>query len=371
MSTCLPGLQGFPVQVNGWQSIPDKSQFVMPSDISLQFSPSKMPMAYQSGSFNINGTNTFFISGNQYFVRTVRLCEAKQEGLGKKSGSKAIAELHIWGLPTSTAKADNTIALLSIPIFQGPVNSSAGKVFLDLLSGRALQLQTILPVGNDIDVIRYTTCVETDKPVNISIIVAYWSDGSILTQDSLRALPTLQPFGVPELLPYPLVSSYVLTAGGKGGRTYENKNGIMNPYNTSINATDSDFIKGFRYIRGFNQQSIKDITDTSAYKCIAIDRSRDIKNGKLRVDPATGKRLSDDVKDANQQETADVPIYSPKYILEFIATIIGIIIGILLLCGLVYIIQYGLITRKSLGVPPVDPVTQQIAQRMGPQAGSN
>ena len=40
MDTCLPGLQGFPVQITGWSGIQaqDKVDLVIPNDIHIQFS---------------------------------------------------------------------------------------------------------------------------------------------------------------------------------------------------------------------------------------------------------------------------------------------------------------------------------------------
>jgi hypothetical protein len=73
MSLCLPGFQGFPIQVTGWQSIADKEDYIVPSDISLQFSPENLPIKRNDdGSFILNGSHTFFMGGTQYFVNNVR-----------------------------------------------------------------------------------------------------------------------------------------------------------------------------------------------------------------------------------------------------------------------------------------------------------
>ena len=180
MGTCLPGLQGFPIQVTGWQSVVDKSKFVIPSDISIQFSPSVMRMGYLgSGSFSINGTNTFFMGGTQYFVKTVRMCQAKQQGL-LSSSATPVGELQLWGLPTATTTSKNSIALLCIPILSGQ-ESDAGKEFTNLIYGRELSLENLLPSGAGTDVVRYTTCVETNEDT-VSIVVGYWSSGLIINQ---------------------------------------------------------------------------------------------------------------------------------------------------------------------------------------------
>lgn len=384
MATCLPGLQGFPIQVTGWQSIVDKSQFVIPNDISIQFSPSVMPMKYiQNGSFSINGTNTFFMGGTQYFVNSVRVCKPKQQGLLNSSGTP-IGELQIWGLPTATATSKNTIALLCIPILNGQ-DSNAGKTLRKLfITGETLSLQDLLPSGNGTDIVRYTTCVETNRDT-VSIVVAYWSNGMTVSQQTTTVLsaniPTRNDFasGVPKMSNYQLVSSYVLTEGngsvqgGKGQRTYQEVNGLLQPYSNAValGATTPEFTAGFRLIKDFKEISTTTKLETSGYKCIAIDRSRDIKNGKLRVDPSTGKRLDEEVNNANAVDIEGTPqaIIAPKTIVDYIFIFLGVILGILLLSGVLYVIRYMFVTRKSMGLPEaVDETPEAIAKLVGATA---
>ena len=129
---------------------------------------------------------------------------------------------------------------------------------------------------------------------------------------------------------------------------------------------------GFRLIRGFNESNINVSQDTNGYKCIAIDRSRDIKHGKLLIDASTGKRLTDEVADADAENDTDnePATISPRQIMETICIILGIILGISLLSGLIYLFYYVFVTRKSLGIPPVDPAIEALATKMGPQVGT-
>ena len=371
MATCLPGLQGFPIQVNGWQSTTDKSNFLIPNDISLQFNPGNMPMLFNNNTYTINGSNTFFMGGTQYFVNIVRICQTKQEGLSTKS-TRPLGELHIWGLPTATTTLQNSIALLNIPIFQGLVNTDAGNELSKLLNNMPLNLQKLIPRGDDTEIVRYSTCVETDKNSIINIVIGYWSAGITLKQEDVNKLtPILKPFGVPRMRAYKLLSSYVDTESGKGRRIYNENNGILEVYpsSVSLSASSSDFLKGFRYIKGFVERLKSETIDTSALKCININRQRDIKNGKLLIDPSTGKRLSE----VNEESEAEGPQIeeskiSPRAIMETIFIILGIIIGISLIIMLGYGIYYLILTRKSLGIPPVDPKTSLITQKIGPLA---
>jgi hypothetical protein len=370
MSLCLPGLQGFPIQVTGWTSTTDKIKYIVPSDISLQFSPTKLPMVYNQGTFNINGQNTFFIGGSQYFIKVIRLCATKQTGL---STLIPIAEFHIWGFPTATSNNQKSIALLNIPIFSGIQNTKSGDAFIELLANRPVVLDKLIPTGSDVNIVRYSTCIETNNDT-VNIVTAYWEKGLIITQDLVKNIPQpLKEFGIPVLGGFKILSSYVISEKGKTNRIYTEKDNIQQAYPGSITATNTDFTNSFRYITGFIDTGKSDKYDTNAYKCVTIDPSRDIKNGKILIDPETGKRLSETV--ADQQEEANAnnqnASISPKDILETIAIIIGIIIGISLLIGLFYLIYTFLTTRKSTGDPPMNPKVAAAITAVGSIAGNS
>lgn len=377
MSLCLPGFQGFPIQVTGWQSIADKEDYIVPSDISLQFSPENLPIKRNDdGSFILNGSHTFFMGGTQYFVNNVRICAPKQEGISSTS-AKPIAEFHIWGLPTATSVVKNSLALLNIPIYQG-TQTKSGDAFAKLFTGQVLQLNELIPMGKDVDVIRYSTCVESDQDYVVNIVVGYWSAGTTIDQSYVRFMPSPLPrFGVPQLSTYKLLSSYVMTEPGKGQRVYKlHKNKILEPYSVNIvlSAVTSEFRKGFRYIRGFVEKIKTPQMEASNLKCVSINREKDIVNGKLQIDPSTGKRLSEVDAEANEEienslDAKEVTI-SPKKIMDTIFIILGVIIGTSLLIMVGYLVYYGLVTRKSLGIPPIDPKTIQTTTCIGPLASN-
>jgi hypothetical protein len=370
MSLCLPGLQGFPIQVTGWTSTNDRSKYIIPSDISLQFSPTKLPMAYNQGTFNINGQNTFFIGGSQYFIKAIRLCATKQTGL---STLTPIAEFHIWGYPTATSINQKSIALLNIPIFSGIQNTKQGDAFIELLSNRPVVLGNLIPTGPDVNVVRYSTCVETNNDT-INIIIAYWDKGLIIAQDLVKNIPQpLKEFGIPVLGGFKILSSHVISEKGKTNRIYTEKDNIQQAYPGSITATNTDFTNSFRYITGFIDQVSSDKYDTNAYKCVTIDPSRDIKNGKILIDPESGKRLSQTVEDAEAEAklNQEIPSVSSKYIIETMSIIIGVILGLGLLLGLFYLIYTFITTRKSTGDPPMDPKVAAAINAVGTIAGNS
>jgi hypothetical protein len=371
--TCLPGLQGFPIQITGWSGLTDKSTITVPNDIQLQFSPAEVPMSFdrQTGALTTNGTSTFFTGGTQYNVRVVRLSQSRQEGIANFSGNP-VAEFQIWGTPTATniaAKSD--LAVFIIPVIQKPTENSAGQAITDAVTGNSVKLIRTIPEGAGTDVVKYTTCVETDRQGTVNISVAYWSNGAEITADMVRRIvpagTTLAPAGIPDILGFKLLSSFTQysdEARTKGNRVYNQEAGINQPYSSMItlSATSPEFQTGFRLIRNFDQKKVSS-RDTSAYKCVAIDRGRDIKNGQLLIDPKTGERMDTELQqaDAIQQDTLSgpKPTIGAGEIWIKVCIVVGVILGITLLAVLIYGIHYVITTDKTLGISPKPPAIAQ------------
>jgi hypothetical protein len=358
--TCLPGLQGFPVQITGWSSLTDKSNIVIPNDIQLQFSPANVPMAFdaQTGILSTNGTSTFFMSGTQYNVRAIRFSQAKQEGLANFSGNP-VAEFQIWGTPSATSTANTALAVLVIPVIQRPTENSAGQAILTAIVGNPVQLIRTIPQGDGVDVVKYVTCVETENSSRINIAVAYWSSGAVITQSMVGSIPsgTRRP-GIPDILGVRLLSSFTQSqdeARTKSNRTYNRMAGINEPYSSTVtvSATSPEFQSGFRLIRNFSQQSQSGAQDTTGYKCIAIDRRRDIKDGKLLIDPKTGIRMDEEIQRAAEIQNEATSRAQPKIgagdIWITVCIVIGSFLGLTLAFALLYGIFHFFLERKYLG----------------------
>lgn len=385
-NTCLPGLQGFPIQISGWTSQveSEREKFKIPNDISLQFSPSAVPMNYlqDQGTFQFQGNNTFFMGGTQFNVRMVRLSVPKQEGLSLNRSTMPYMEVHIWGLPVHTATNQNQLALLVIPVWQGAMTTPAGAALLNAKRGNSTTLEAFIPSGKDVygfpaDVMRYTTCVETDGASSMNITVAYWMNGMTIVQDELnKAFPQPLPvFGIPILGSYKFLTVYEQTERGKGNRRYDTEKGMSIPYSTTVvlSVATAEVRNGFRYISNFiNTQTARSrgLPSAQGMKCIKIDRKRDIKNGKLIIDPATGQRLEDMDREAEDASGEDTPTNSTpiRKVMEKVFMIIGIILGCCMLGFVMYLIYYNFVTRKSLGEVPTPDNIEELARALGPQA---
>jgi hypothetical protein len=384
---CLAGLQGFPIQVTGWTSLEDKSSIVIPNDILLQFSPDEIPYYYDktSGVINVNGYNTFFMGGTQYTVATVRISGAKQDGLTNFATNTVMFEYQIWGLPVANSLPKADVAVLSIPIIRKPDASTAGISILKMLTGEATNLINTIPHGKGTDVIKYNTCIETNDTTKktISLAVAYWTNGASTTQlliDTWATRMNVQPSfvtknfvpsGIPDILGFRVLTSFTLSDDEfrtKKNRTYESVHGILQSYSTSValSVASPEFKNGFRLIKDFDFAKKSRMT-TDGYKCIAIDRSRDIRAGKLLVDPATGRRLDEELNQADREYMDPIP-QSPEVTVKMllrICIIIGCIVGGCLLAGVIAMFFSWMLTRKSQNLPPVDK-TVEIMEKMLP-----
>jgi hypothetical protein len=354
--TCTAGLQGFPIQVSGLNSLPSdvKQQLATPIDIELQFSPSETPIQYNqaTGLYSYHGQNTFFLSGTHYNLRAMRLCQPKQEGLTSFSGPVR-AELQFWGTPTATANATSQLAVLIIPITVLQANSVAGTSFQALLSGNATRLTNLFPQGQ---IVRYVTCLETESPLTVNLAVAYWSSGIVISADTAKLLPTLKSNGIPNLLNQKFLTVFEPVAdGSKLNRRYEERDGVKQTYSKIFTATATEIQQGFRLILNSNV-SMSQTVDTSEqqklsnYKCVTIDKNRDIQNGKLVINPLTGRPFEKELEEQNAEQSAELQpaVLGANTIFIRVCIAIGVIIGIGMLAAL---LVYG----GKLFMKPEDP----------------
>lgn len=362
--TCQPGLQGFPIRVEGWIGFPDKAQIVAPSDIQLQLSPSETPMKLQNGGMSPHGTNTFFMGGIQYTVATILYSQPTQQGIASFSGT-VIGEFQIWGTTTTAIGLGSTsLACLLIPVYQTPAGSFAGTKLVNILQGKAGKLAECIPQGQGADILRYSTCIETDQKSSITIQVAYWTNGAPVTQEQVKVLPQQKaPAGIPKLSNYKVLSSFTQLADEartKSNRQYTMNGSMLRPYPSviTVNTNSREFQTSFRLLQSFQiGPSSSTNRNTGAYKCIAIDRQKDIQGGKLLIDPVNGERMDENLKRANEQGTEDIPVATLDVgdIFLKICMILGIILGITILAGFVYFLNTFLMKPKEIGLTDFTP----------------
>lgn len=370
--TCLPGLQGFPVQITGWSGFTDKVSLVVPNDIQIQFSPSNAPRLFnkQTGEIQQHGNSSFFMNGIQFTVRQVRLCKPKQEGLASVAGNP-VAEFQIWGFPVGAVNSVLELAVLIVPLFQKPSETESGRSILSVATGNSASLDSCIP--SNAEVVKYTTCIETNTNSTVKISVAYWTNGAQITQEMLRTLPpTLPPAGIPDVFGFRVLSSFVQFADEKktkGQRQYQISQSVLQPYTNSVSlsTTTPEFRNAFRIIQNFEKKTGRGSQDTSAYKCVAIDRTRDIKDGKLLIDPSSGRRLDEEVQVADEQKAEILGKEkgaSARSIWLTVCIVLGSILGLGILFGIIYMISTHFLTREGAGIQPINLQTAALQAAM-------
>ena len=257
-------------------------------------------------------------------------------------------ELRFWGIPTANSASTIDRAVLIIPIYydKDSWNNDLTKKFLEIFWRKPISLTEIFPSNQK--VIRYTTCVEiktkdTNPIKNITLAVAHWREGIPFPANDTPPTTFIFTPSIPKQVtlgfPTYLTMEEIGTPATKSVRdVLEDENRSVS-YNTTINASSSNFSKNFRECT-YEASVNKGPVIQTEYKCIALDRARDIKNGKIIIDPKTGKRFGETLKEEDDEnaELDDAPSasISPETIQTYIVTIFGTIIGTVLLAIVLY-----------------------------------
>jgi hypothetical protein len=377
---CLSGLQGFPVQITGWSGYTEKSSLAIPNDIQLQFSPSESPMLYDSKNGELtqksSSGNTFFMGGTLFTVKSIRLSQPKQDGLNNFS-AKPVAEFQIWGTVNPSAIPKYDLAVIIIPLYTKAEESEQGANIINAVNGNPVRLMDCIPSGKNTMVVRYVTCIETDntEKKTVKVAVAYFSDGvAINTSQTNRLSGRLGSPGIPNVFGFKVLSrfeQYNDPGRTKGNRQYITENNILQAYQTTLALSTStpEFRQGFRIIFNFIKRDTATEKNLGAYKCIAIDKQRDIKNNQLVVDPKTGRRLDDELLISEKQEAESLPTTKGNIRDTFmtIAIIVGVILGLTGLAILFTFIATVLFNRKGQGIlDPIPPQVQKLYDTLPP-----
>jgi hypothetical protein len=125
-----------------------------------------------------------------------------------------------------------------------------------------------------------------------------------------------------------------------------------------LSVASAEFKNGFRLIQNFEVKKKTAEQDLSAYKCIAIDRGRDIKGGKLLIDPSTGERLDKEVEkaDAQRAETLEKgDVSKARSIWITVCIVLGTILGLAVLAVIIWGISTFFLNKHSLGEAEIGP----------------
>jgi hypothetical protein len=363
---CPLGNRGFPIVVNGVTPLTPINE--IPNDIKLQFNLTTLtPLTNGTFEFSFTGNQSFWLGGSQYNLYTIRLTRPVIHGT--ELSAMPYAELQFWGRPPLNSSASADIAVMIIPFFEpnettDNKQSPEGEVFTNLSSSgftTMIDLTKLFPENN---VIRYTTCIEMAAQGNIidnaTIAVAYWRKGISIWPNNFASYfqapqNTLGIFGVPIMLTgNEPVFTQVSEVGSAATRTLTrpvNANGgVTVPYTTNITATSQQFKDSFGTFKFSLPTATASSTGPKQYKCMAIDRQKDIVNGQVMVDPKTGKRLANSLQEDDDEQASLAAIPSPTITggdnERALTIFFGILGGTAALALIIWLISF-LITKKT------------------------
>ncbi len=361
--SCTGGIQGFPVNIDGLTTAL-KDEVKKYNDVFLQFKDASSQWSYNDadGTFtvpNVLNNDTFFIGATQFLVKSIRLSKPCHEGY-TLGGQTMMGELQIWGAPTSSGAQQNDAGVLAIPILLATKSNTAGDIFYNIFKNREGVLNDIFYKDN-LQLLRYTTCLsakstgQNPETSTKSVSVAYFLPGLLLIQTQINLLPkgnALKDKGIPQNI-FPNTQIYTTINSDKTILYSLPTNGIFNVYFAeTIKASSNTFKSSFFYATDFKKgkPSKKDDLYTNTFRCMNIDRNKDIVDGKIYVDPSTGQRMDDELKAAEEELKANInsgeePGIAPS---RYISIILAMVIAPIAF-GLLMYILWKIFGRTSDG----------------------
>jgi len=354
---CPVGNRGFPIKVAGLDSstILSSSDTVIqtPNDIKLQFIKTTITRIEPFiGNYDVAGSQSFFLGGTQYSLYSMRISKSSDNGI--TYGNSLPIELQFWG-----RTRDGLIGVLIIPFYTAEKNSNEFNNLINLIDNNSTKdLSSVFP--QEAEVIRYSTCIEYISGAEITnktIAVASWRFG-IGVKDKT---PITYTYGIPIGLNNNLNAANTLSeVGATAARTVSyvpnlfvndpSKSSVTVPYTATIQYTSTEFRNRFRYCI-FTSKPAEEDSGQKDYKCIAIDRQKDIINGRIIVDPTTGKRLADSLAEDNEAQ-ASLNIVAPTVtsngdVERGVTIFVGILGGTVLVAIVIFIIRWFVTGRTT------------------------
>lgn len=365
--TCQAGdTQGFPIRLSQkltapWPGVANAAtqlqKLVAPIDFSVNWAPSapsQISVSYSSGNFfqirgfdTMAGATTLTLGGAQYscasVVSVTKILHPNFSDSVEGSQYEAILAFTIRNRDLNPSSPHIILLCRPLRIVEGggssmwvPVNESArtgsaknGKfdigslfryangVMLPMASYQTcLNTKLINPGGDSLGSLRVKVCVCMD-----AMEIPADTDGVGKCSNVPKYLLTVEPRRLADLMPNNGPSSIFQFKDGIGtGGFPNNRNNNFFPMSTSSILTDFNSISSILDLLVPNEflgKSFTEITTATtppkpksarkAYKCYKVDPDKDIKDDKILVDPETGQRFADMMKEDRREMAGGDP----------------------------------------------------------------
>ena len=292
MSTIISGNRGLPIILQGPLTPTILNSIKSTSFMELKPSARSTYPSYDPATwvFHESSQTSLRFGGTTYILQHIQLFTPTNTSYYK---IPPIAEFALFYKPT--AASNTNIVVTFIPIFEGSVSSMSSSQEEQSYLGAALSRDTSYKGSvaklYSYKSIHYDTLIETASPADngdriierLSVNVLVFIDGiaidsptNVLLKTAIQSHP-LPSFGFPALL---LPSMDYVTMNVPGTKpSFDESDGALRTVYTTLISTGSDtFAERWRYYtKTFTQSYAEKKKDATAYKCVAIDPSRDLK----------------------------------------------------------------------------------------------
>ena len=381
MSLCpATGNSGFPVTLQGEIKraiIPDTS--IQTTKFKTSLSVRAVPRTLDTTTGYIDemtGQDTFLFNTTPYLLQTAQIYDARNNTviLPTNAGAPAFTGQPAFGLALSFTKqqenyaGENALVIL-IPIFSQATVSNAAEYHVDINAYFADMMSQTPSAARSLGVFlnyesfraSYTTCIELREsaPLNLRVLLF---PGYVIQSTTAAQFKSLPPLRIPGALRGFKATAFRRSIDASGAVIVTQWSDEGYCYAGLLSVGDANFAKRVTFynstiepISGPIRPGTENLRTTQQYKCMPLDRLKDVSGNLVLLDPATGTRatLADQLdadEIARQAEVADaIPNDEGrlKAILFKWATIIAVIITIIVVGAIYYFIGQRFHTTEA------------------------
>ena len=281
---------------------------------------------------NFTLTTTLRFNGNTFTLISVQLCEPQHRSLLEQNKQRDCSGEIVMGFKSQTAISENYV-FLCVPILARStttVSPYLEALRVGQLSGKPTSLLAVLP--KDKHFISYSTCLERIEEKGSSskqARVIVFTEGLAYPASNFRDIVTL--------IARPYVEKPTLPAI----QLPDNLKDKTQAFLFQI-TTETDYKSLLRYNQYFpsgQPDSARFRTDSlNSYKCVPLEPSQNVKNGKIIVDTDNGELLSQVLKETDIASGSPKGRITPAMVEKVIAICVALVLIAFVFLILAYIV---------------------------------
>ncbi len=338
MSLCqASGNVGFPVVIQGTiqrATIPDTS--IRTAAFKTSLSVRSVPRTYDSTTGYIDelaGQDTFIFNSTPYLLQAVQIYDARNNTvlLPAATGAPTFEGVPAFGLALSFTKqqpnyAGEAALIVLIPIYSQATVTTAAEYHVDIdkyfkeIADRSISSETrSLGIFLNYEAFRcsYSTCVElrSGNVLNMRVVLF---PGYVIQSATAALYRSIPPLRVPGTLRDFQATAFRRSVNAQNQVTVSQWSEEGYCYAGLISVGDTEFYRRFTFynstiqpVAGPIRPGEEHLRTTQQYKCMPLDKLKDVSGSLVLLDPATGTRttLADELEldeVVKQAEVADV-----------------------------------------------------------------